>query len=128
MKKIDHMLFLRIGFGIFFLFWGLERSLRVDTWASENMLGSFYGSLGAISALVIIVGLIQILIALSFLANYKTKITSSIALIMVAASLVVTIVPLVTYLLIGGNPIPNILFLDHFPILAGLVAIYDHSK
>ena len=46
MKKIDHMLFLRIGFGIFFLFWGLERSLRVDTWASENMLGSFYGSLG----------------------------------------------------------------------------------
>ena len=128
MKKIDHMLFLRIGFGIFFLFWGLERSLRVDTWASENMLGSFYGSLGAISALVMIVGLIQILIALSFFANYKTKITSSIALIMVAASLVVTIVPLVTYLFYGGNPIPNILFLDHFPILAGLVAIYDHSK
>jgi len=98
MKKIDYMLFLRIGFAIFFLFWGLDRLLRVDTWANEQMLGSFYGSLGAVSALVIIVGIIQILIALSFLANYKTKITSSIALVMVAASLVVTIVPLVTSL------------------------------
>lgn len=128
MKKIDYMLFLRIGFAIFFLFWGLDRLLRVDTWANEQMLGSFYGSLGAVSALVIIVGIIQILIALSFLANYKTKITSSIALVMVAASLVVTIVPLVTYLLNGVNPIPNILFLDHFPLLAGLLVIYAHAK
>ena len=128
MKKIDYMLFLRIGFGIFFLFWGLDRLLRVDTWANDAMLGSFYGSLGAMSVLVMIVGIIQVLIAMSLLVNYKTKITSGIALVMIGASLVVTIVPLVTYLINGVTPIPNILFLDHFPLLAGMLAIYIHAK
>jgi hypothetical protein len=47
---------------------------------------------------------------------------------MFVASFIVTIVPLATYIVSGGTPIPNILFVDHFPLLAGAWAIYATSE
>lgn len=128
MKKLDANLVLRVGFGIFFLVWGIERIRRAELWASEEMLGSFYGAPGTITLLVIVFAVVQVLVALAFFANFKAKIAAVVALVMFASSLIVTIVPLVTYILSGGTPIPNILFLDHFPLLAGAWAIYATSE
>lgn len=127
MKKLDANLVLRIAFGIFFLVWGIERLRRIGLWASEQMLGSFYGNAGTITLLVVIVAVIQVLVALALFANFKVKIAALVALVMIVASLAVTIVPLVKYIAMGGSPIPNILFVDHFPLLAGVWAIYAAS-
>ena len=128
MKKLDANLILRIGFGIFFLLWGIERIRRADLWASEHMLGSFYGSAGTLIWLVIGLNIVQVLLALAFFVNFKAKIAAVVALVMIASSLVVTIVPLVTYICSGGTPIPNMLFVDHFPLLGGALAIYATSE
>jgi len=127
-KKNAHGQWLRIGFGIFFLIWGLDKVFRTDTWANPQMLGSFYGNIGAITQLVVIIGLVQILIAISFFANKHTDKASIAALVMIGASTLVTIVPLAKYVIGGGTPIPTILFVDHFPLLAGAYAIYRHAK
>ncbi len=128
MNKLDTNLVLRIAFGIFFLLWGIERILRVDFWASEQALGNFYGRAGAINWLVIALGIVSVLLALAFFANFKAKIAAVVALVMIASSLIVTFVPLVTYIFSGGTPIPNMLFVDHFPLLGGAWAIYATSE
>jgi len=128
MKKINHDLLLRFGFGIFLAVWGLDRVLRVDMWASESLMGHFYGSLGLMHAFVIALGLMQLVIAMSLFTNYLVKYSSLLLLAMIAVSTIITIVPLVTYLGQGGSPIPSILFVDHFPLLAGAWAIFVHSK
>jgi len=127
MIKLSNTAVLRIGYGIFFLVWGLERACRTSTWASDQMLGGFYGELGANYWLVFGVAIIGIIVALSFFFNIKTKITSWIALAMISASTVVTMKPLFTYLLTGGTPLPYILFVDHFPLLAGAWVINRKS-
>ena len=125
MKKLDLNLVLRIAFGIFFLVWGIDKIRRADFWASDQALGSFYGT---ITLLVVALAVVQVLLALAFFTNFKAEIAAVIALIMLASSLVVTFIPLVTYISSGGTPIPNILFVDHFPLLAGAWGIYATSK
>ncbi len=128
MLKLNTNFILRIAFGFFFLMWGIDKVRRTDLWASEDMLGSFYGSPGAISLLVLAVGIVQILVALALFINFKVKIAALVSLAMIASSVVVTIVPMVTYIYKGGSPIPNLLFVDHYPLLAGAWAIYATSE
>jgi len=42
MKNADINSALRMGFGVFFMIWGVERLMRTDTWASTQMLGNFF--------------------------------------------------------------------------------------
>lgn len=128
MIKLTTNFLLRIGFGIFFLMWGVDRVRRTDVWANEEMLGSFYGNLGTLSLLVLVVGIVQILVAIALILNFKVKIAAILGLVMIVSSTAVTIVPLVTYICNGGSPIPRLLFVDHFPLLAGIWAIYATSE
>jgi len=125
--KGKHDLFLRIGFAIFLVIWGLDRIIRSSFWATDNLMGHFYGSLGLMTNFVIILGIVQLLIALSFLVNYKVKYTSLLLLAMIIVSTFITLRPMFNYLLFGGTPIPAILFADHFPLMAGAFAIYVHA-
>ena len=126
MRKSHHLL-LRIGFGIFLAIWGIDRIIRAPMWATDSLMGHFYGALGSMTVFVIALGILQLLIALSFFTNYKVKYTSLILLAMIVVSTLITLRPMFNYLLFGGAPIPAILFADHFPLLAGAWAIYVHS-
>ncbi len=128
MKTFNHALGLRMGFGIFLGVWGFDRIIRVDAWASDSLMGSFYGEMGLMPLFVIALGVSQLLIALSFFTNILVKYSSVILLGMLVVSTVVTISPMMQYLLQGGNPIPAIIFVDHFPLLAGAWAVFAHSK
>ncbi len=128
MRNISAGTVLRIGFGIYFLLWGIEKIRRADVWSGEGMLGSFYGSPGSVTGLVILVGIIQLLVALAFLANFQARIASIVALVMIASSFFVTIGPMMAYICYGGMPIPSFLFTDHIPMLAGVWAIYATAK
>ena len=128
MNNINTNTILRIGFGIFFLIWGAERILRTDQWASPQLLGSFYGSAGTINALVLSLGIVQVLMALAFFTNFKVRIAAATAMVLIGSSLIVTIVPLLTYLVNGGTAIPYILFTDHFPLLGGAWAVFATSE
>jgi len=125
--KFKHDLILRFGFGIFLAIWGIDRVIRAPFWATESLMGHFYGSLGLITGFVIALGIIQLLIALSFFANFQVKYTSLFLLAMIITSILITLRPMFDYLLFGGTPIPAILFADHFPLLAGAWAIFAHT-
>ena len=125
--KYKHDVLLRIGFGIFLAIWGIDRIIRAQLWATESLMGHFYGSLGLITGFVILLGIVQLLIALSFFTNYQVRYTSLILLAMIIASTLITLGPMFNYLLFGGPPIPAILFADHFPLLAGAWAIFAHT-
>ena len=124
MKKIDANMALRIGFGIFFLMWGIEKLRRTELWASDQMLGSFYGSMGAVTVVVMAFAALQVIVGIAFFANIKVKIAALISMAMITSSIVVTIVPLMTYIFQSGAPLPAFLFVDHAPLLAGAWAIY----
>lgn len=126
--KENHDLFLRLGFGIFLLIWGLDRFFRADAWATESLMGHYYGNLGLVTWIVASLGIVQVLIALSFFANKYVKIASLVLFAMTITSLIVTISPLVNYLISGGAPIPAMLFADHFPLIAGAWAIHAHAS
>jgi len=126
--KEKHDLFLRIGFGIFLLIWGLDRFFRADAWATESLMGHFYGNFGLIVWIVAGLGIAQVLIAISFFTNIYVKYTSLVLFAMTITSLIVTIVPLVNYLISGGPPIPAMLFSDHFPLIAGAWTIHAHAS
>lgn len=128
MKTLNHTLWLRLGFGVFLGVWGLDRIVRVDTWATDSLMGSFYGAMGLMQVFVIGLGVAQLLIALSFFTNLLVRYTSLLLLAMLVVSTFVTISPLFQYLLHGGNPLPAIIFVDHFPLLAGAWVIFAHSK
>jgi len=128
MKKPDHGTVLRWGFGLFFLFWGIERVLRAGTWASPDFLGSFYGEMGTLTWGVIAVGVVEIVVALSLFFNKKTKLTAMIGFVIVGVSTIACLKPFFAYFIMAeGAPVPNMLFIDHAPILAGLYAIWDHA-
>ena len=127
MMKYKHDLLLRYGFGIFLAIWGLDRIIRASSWATDSLMGHFYGSLGLMTNFVILLGIVQVLIALSFFINYKVKYTSLFLLAMIVASTIITLRPLFNYLFFGGAPIPAILFADHFPLMAGAFAIFAHT-
>jgi len=128
MGKLDHGFWLRIGFAIFLAIWGFDRVLRADMWATESLMGHFYGNLGLIKGVIQALGVLQLLIALSFVTNYQVLYTSLILMAMLIVSTFVTMVPMTSYLIYGGAPIPAILFADHFPLLAGGYSIYCHAK
>jgi len=126
--KKKNALLLRIGFAIFLAIWGLDRVFRADLWASEGLMGHFYGNLGLMVGFVVGLGIAQVLIALSFLIDFQVKYTSLLLLAMLVVSTVVTITPLVHYLIFDGVPVPAILFSDHFPLMAGAWTIHAHCK
>ncbi len=125
--KYKHDMLLRIGFGIFLIIWGIDRVIRAPLWATDSLMGHFYGSLGLMTGFIILLGIVQLLIALSFFTNYQVKYTSLFLLAMIVVSTLITLRPMFNYLLFGGAPIPAILFADHFPLMAGAWAIYAHS-
>ena len=126
--KDNHDFWLRVGFGIFLVIWGFDRVIRAEYWATESLMGYFYGRIGLMTGFVAVLGVAQLLIALSFFTNYQVKYTSLALLAMVIVSSFVCFTPMFNYLVYGGNPIPAILFADHFPLLAGAWAIFIHSK
>ncbi len=128
MKTINCDFWLRIGFSIFLLVWGIDRIIRVDTWTSESLMGSFYGDMGLMPIFIIGLGVAQVLIASSFITNYLVKYTSLVLLGMLAVSTFVTINLLYQYVMHGGTPIPAIIFVDHFPLLAGAWVIFARAK
>ncbi|MFZ0565492.1 MAG: hypothetical protein WAM28_04835 [Chlamydiales bacterium] len=128
MSKYNHAIWLRFGFGIFLLIWGINRIMRAKMWASPELMGQFYGKVGSMPIFIALLGIVQLLIALSFFTNFFVKYTSIILLVMFLVSTAVTIVPMFNYLLKGGSPVPAIFFADQFPLMAGTLTIFLHSK
>jgi len=127
-KKLNHDLVLRIGFAIFLLIWGFDLLLKSQQWATDSLMGEYYGRLGLQPGAVTALGIVQLIIAFSFLFHRWVKFTSILLFVMLLVSTLALLPSMLAYLSIGGTPLPAILFADHFPLLAGAWAVYAHNK
>lgn len=111
------LLLTRISIFIAMIIWVIDKFARPDHAAA--VFQSFYGIGGIGSAVSYLLGAIQLVIMLGFLAGYQKRITYGIVLLMHLAS---TLVSFPKYL--APFESANILFYASWPMLAACFALY----
>jgi len=111
------LLLLRLTLGIFLLQWAIEKFVVPGT--SVAIFQRFYGmDVGA--AVIPAIGVVQVVLALAFLAGYRPRITYLLVLVMHTVTTLVTI----PRLLAPWNPVSNHLFIAGVPVLAAFAALW----
>tara|TARA_Y100000310_G_scaffold345759_1_gene469385 strand:+ start:1856 stop:2341 length:486 start_codon:yes stop_codon:yes gene_type:complete len=106
----------RIGLGLFFLTFGILKFVASD-WFIAGPYKGFYG-IQFQSFLLILVGLIQMAIAVSFFLNYFTKISAGIGSIMILSTIIATFPKIMTtFVLPPPEAPPGFLFFASIPLL-----------
>ena len=111
------LLLTRISIFIAMIIWVIDKFARPDH--AADVFQAFYGIGGISSALSYLLGALQLIIMLGFLAGYQKKITYGLVLLMHLAS---TLVSFPKY--IAPFEGANILFFASWPMLAACFALY----
>lgn len=111
------LLALRLTLGLFMLQWGVEKFVVPGT--TQAIFRSFYG-FNVAGFIPYVIGVVQVLLALAFLAGLRPNITYLVFLVMHAITTLVT----VPRLLAPWNPVSNHLFIAGVPVLAGFFALW----
>lgn len=111
------LLALRIALGLFMLQWGVEKFVVPGT--TQAIFRIFYG-LDVAGFVPYVIGVVQVALALAFLAGFRPGITYLALLVMHLGTTLVTL----PRLLAPWNPVSNHLFIAGVPVLAGFLALY----
>jgi hypothetical protein len=109
------LLLLRLSLGLVMMVWAFDKILNPSHGAA--VFEGFYGLAGVGEPVVHVIGVIQALIILGFLAGFAKTWTYGAVLFMHA---VTTLVSWSAYL----DPLKNILFFSAWPMLAALVTLF----
>lgn len=111
------LLLLRLGVFIVMLVWALDKFFKPEH--ASQVFAAFYGLQGLGTGLIYLLGAIQLLIVLGFVAGFKKTWTYGAVLVMHALS---TVVSLPRYF----DPFtsPNLLFFAAFPMLAACFGLF----
>lgn len=112
---------LRLGLGVFFLIWALEKLLIPDT--ANGIAGFFYGFKLPPLALTA-VGIAQVAVVLAFLAGAFKTISYAIVTLSHAGSTLSTWFILIDPYGRTGSGIPHHLFLAAVPVLFACIALF----
>lgn len=114
------LLLIRIATGAFLLVWACDKIVNADR--ALQTFTHFYLNVSG-STIIVVVGALQLLLVLTFLAGALRTLSYGAVLIMhfvsTAASYPMYLAPLAR---------PNILFWAAFPVLAGLIALFVLRK
>ncbi|MBT3407858.1 DoxX family membrane protein [Candidatus Woesearchaeota archaeon] len=109
-------LMIRIGLGIFFFIFGLLKLTQSD-WFANNAYKMFYGTVFS-TTLIMIIGILQVLIAISFFVNKYTKWSAWIASVFLLSTIIATMPKLLTtFQLPPAAAPPGFLFVAAIPLL-----------
>jgi len=111
------LLALRLSLGIFMLQWAVEKFVVPGT--TQAIIRNFYG-FDVAGFIPYVIGTVQVVLALAFLAGFRPRITYTIMLAMHSITTLVTI----PRLLSPWNPVSNHLFIAGVPVLAGFFALW----
>ena len=113
-------LILRIGLGIFMLFWGMAKFITPDVWLKS--FEALYG--GGASTMLIFIGTTQLLIAFMLFFGWQTRIAAGIGVLIY----LVMFIPGLNRIF---NPfgmtarIPNLLFYEKILVITAFLALYS---
>jgi hypothetical protein len=111
------LLLLRLGIFIVLLVWALDKFFYPEH--ASQVFAAFYGIQGLGNALMYVLGAVQLLIVLGFVAGIKKTWTYGAVLLMHAAS---TLISFPRYL--DPFSAPNLLFFAAWPMLAACFAVF----
>jgi putative oxidoreductase len=111
------LLLIRLSIFLTMIVWVIDKLVRPEHGAA--VLSTFYGLSGVANELIFVLGVIQLIIMLTFVVGYYKKITYGLVLLMHAAS---TLVAWPTYLAPFNDA--NILFYAAWPMLAACFTLY----
>jgi len=109
------LLSLRVGVFIVLVMWVLDKFVNPSHGAA--VLNAFYGISGASESIFTIIGILQLILVLAFVAGIKKRLTYGLVLIMHALSTFATYERYID----GLN---NLLFFAAWPMLAACLALY----
>ena len=109
------LLSLRLGIFIVFFMWTLDKFINPAH--SAQVLKAFYGISGSTDTLFYILGVLQLLLVVAFVAGIKKRLTYGVILLMHAAS---TLASYPRYI----DGFSNLLFFAAWPMLAACIALY----
>lgn len=111
------LLLMRLSIFIAMMIWVLDKFLQPEH--AAGVFQAFYGIDGVAISMVYVLGIVQLLIMLGFVAGYQKKITYGLVLLMHTAS---TLVSFPKYLAPFDSA--NILFYAAWPMLAACFALF----
>lgn len=109
------LLSLRVGVFIVMLMWTLDKFIQPEH--SGKVFENFYGLAGLGSTIFMIIGLLELLLILAFLAGMYKRLTYGVVLIIHGVS---TFSSFQQYL----DPFNNLLFFAAWPMLAACISLY----
>jgi len=109
------LLSLRVGVFIVMLMWTLDKFIQPEH--SGKVFENFYGLAGLGSTIFMIIGLLELLLILAFLAGLYKRLTYGIVLLIHGIS---TFSSFQQYL----DPFNNLLFFAAWPMLAACISLY----
>lgn len=109
------LLSLRVGVFIVMLMWTLDKFIQPEH--AGKVFENFYGLAGLGSTIFIIIGLLELLLILAFLAGIYKRLTYGVVLLIHTVS---TFVSFKLYL----DPFNNLLFFAAWPMLAACITLY----
>lgn len=109
------LLFLRLGVFVVMLMWTLDKLVKPEH--AANVFKKFYFISGVSHSAFYVIGIVELVIILAFVAGFKKRWTYGIVLLLHAVS---TLASFGNYL----NPWSNLLFFAAWPMLAACFALY----
>tara|TARA_Y100000310_G_C20693019_1_gene823643 strand:- start:3349 stop:3759 length:411 start_codon:yes stop_codon:yes gene_type:complete len=108
-------LMIHVGLGLFFLAFGLVKFTDASFFI-DGPYKMFYG-FGFPLLFILAVGIIQVFMAIAYFANYKVKIASWAAVVMLGATILVTLPKILTFFqLPPAEAPPGFLFFTAVPV------------
>lgn len=109
------LLFLRLGVFIVMLMWTLDKLVKPEH--AANVFKKFYFITGLDQGMFYVIGIVELVIIIAFVAGFMKRWTYGIVLLLHAVS---TLASFVNYL----DPFSNLLFFAAWPMLAACFALY----
>ena len=111
------LLLLRLSVFISLIVWVLDKFLFPEH--ASQIFTAFYGVSGVGNAIVYVIGVVQLLLVLGFVAGFKKKITYGAVLLMHTLSHLVSIPRF-----LDPYTAPNLLFFASWPMLAACITLF----
>lgn len=110
---------LRLGLGIFMLFWGLAKFITPDVWLKTFQ--ALYGSAGA--TMLLLIGGAQLVIVPSLFLGWKTRLVAIAGIILYLIMLVPGLDRIFTPFGMTAG-VPNLLFYEKILVITAFLALY----
>lgn len=114
---------LRVGLGVFMLFWGLIKFVQTDFFVNEAYAKFYFTGISPV--FLYLLGIVQLLVGLALILGYQTKLATGLGGFFHLVTILATYKPtlLSPFSIVKGSP-PHFFFFTAVPVLFAFIALW----